>query len=355
MNKLLKIMGWNIENYGTSKHSSHGTQLNNFIAQVINENEVDIAAFSEMRSNLAATIGTEIASRLDTLQGLAAGTWRSQPSIQFVPGRLEQYLFVWNSDVTTTYNGATHPATGNAIAFQWLFDDPNKPGKKIGFPRQIKGDRPPYLGYFQKTDSNAKNRQVLVAVMHSPGPGFQPDTKSAAKNMARITEFREKGDTCVVVGDFNVKYQTDQTVAHSYGEAAFGSFIASSFSQAMNPIDAATSLIDAAYWTTAPAMVAGDYQNQPYDQVFFRTTGASPPTVPPGNLQYDANNGVYTDDVIQDCINTEYLATLLAAIADTYSGNAIGTTVYGNDINSAFVDYRRYVSDHLPVFIQVDE
>lgn len=64
MAKLLTVMGWNIENFGTAKHNSHGAQLIEFIAQVINQNQVDIAAFSEMRSNLAGPIGTALATRL---------------------------------------------------------------------------------------------------------------------------------------------------------------------------------------------------------------------------------------------------------------------------------------------------
>ncbi len=349
MARLLTVMGWNIENFGTAKHNSHGAQLIEFIAQVINQNQVDIAAFSEMRSNLAGPIGTALATRLDNIQALAAGTWHSRASIQMVPKRLEQYLFVWNSNVATTYNGAPDPVTGvaNSVPFQWLYNNPAPPPARIGFPRQITGDRSPFLGYFQATDSHAAVRQVLVAVMHSPEPGFWKDTRDAARNIARITEFNNNGETCVIVGDFNVKYQSDAAVVNSRGAGAFGNLVAANFVQAMNPVDAATSLIKAVHWVPPPAMVAGNYQNQPFDQAFFRTTA---PAGAPLNHQ-----PAYTDDVIQDCIGGNYLEAPLGAIADTAIGNPPGTTVYGANINNAFVDYRNYVSDHLPVFIQVDD
>lgn len=350
MPKLLTVMGWNIENFGTSKYNSHGTELIEFIAQVINQNQVEIAAFSEMRSNLGATIGAALATELDNIQALPAGTWQSQASIQMVPNRLEQYLFVWNSNVATTYNGTVHPVTAAPTPFQWLYANPAPPPPRIGFPRQLTSDRSPFLGYFQKTDSNAVVRQVLVAVMHSPEPGFRKNTRDAAKNMATVNEFLNNGDTCVLVGDFNVKYQSDASVVNSYGEAAFDDLINANFDQAMNPIDMETSLIKAVHFIPPPAMVAADYQNQPYDQVFFRTTavaGGAP-------LQYQAAN-CYCDDVITDCLAGQYLTGFLGAIDDAYTGNAAGTKVYGANLNDAFVDYRNYVSDHLPVFIQVDE
>lgn len=350
MAKLLTVMGWNIENFGTSKYNSHGQRLINFIAQVIHQNQVDIAAFSEMRSNLAGPIGTAIAARLDNIQALAAGTWHSQASIQMVPKRLEQYLFVWNSNVATTYNGAPDPVTGvaNSVPFQWLYNNPAPPPARIGFPRQITGDRPPFSGYFQATDSHAAVRQVLVAVMHSAEPGFRKDTRDAARNIALITEFNNNGETCVLVGDFNVKYQSDAAVVNSLGAGAFGNLVAANFVQAMNPIDMETSLIKAVHFIPPPAMVAADYQNQPYDQVFFRTTAAV------GGVALN-HQPAYCDDVIPDCLAGQYLTGLLGAIHDTVNGNPIGTRAYGANLNDAFVDYRHYVSDHLPVFIQVDD
>ncbi len=52
----INVLFWNIENYGTSKHkaSNGGKELYAFIVEVLKRNEVHIAGFAEIRSNLGA-------------------------------------------------------------------------------------------------------------------------------------------------------------------------------------------------------------------------------------------------------------------------------------------------------------
>lgn len=348
----LTIMGWNIENFGTSKYHSHGPELVKFIAKVMDKNAVALAGFSELRSSLGKKISDGIAKELNTMQ--AVTSWKAQSSPKFGKNRWEEYAMVWNSAKLSTYNGNT--ATTPNSAFQAAFVDPANAPKLLGFPRQSKVDRPPFAGYFQAPDSKNVQRKFVFAIMHSPGPGYFPNVRDAARNMAQVAEFKKVGESCVIIGDFNVTYSTDQAVANSNGDSAFSNLVAANLRQVIDPIDVETSLIKAA---TLTPWVDQAYYAQPYDQVFLRLDNVTPA------LKLDA---AFQDDLIVECVNsgwkstttgaTGYLEPFLGAIADAYSGNTPGTTKYAKtttDMNNAFIAFRRRVSDHLPVFAIIKE
>ena len=345
----LTIMGWNIENFGTSKYTSHGTELIKFVAKVIDNNSVVLAGFSELRSSLGKKISDGIAAQLNTMQ--AVTSWKAKASPQFGKNRLEEYAIVWNSAKLSTYNGNT--ATNPNSAFQSAFKDPANAPKLLGFPRQSKLDRPPFAGYFQAPDSNNVQRKFIFAIMHSPGPGYFPNVRDAAKNMAQVAEFKKAGETCVIMGDFNVSYSTNQTTNNSYGNLAFSDLVTANLKQVIDPIDVETSLIKAA---TLTPWIDKAYFNQPYDQVFLRLDNVTPA------LKLDA---AYQDDLIEECVTggwsgaaTGYLEPFLGEITDAFSGNTKGTTKYAKTntgINDAFIAFRRRVSDHMPVFAIIKE
>jgi len=346
----LTIMGWNIENVGTSKYTSHGPELIKFVAKVMDTNAVALAGFSELRSGLGKKISDDIAKELNTMQSVT--TWKAQASPKFGKNRWEEYAIVWDSAKLSTYNG--NAATTPNSAFQTAFVDPasaSKP-KLLGFPRQSKLDRPPFAGYFQASDSNNVQRKFVFAIMHSPGPGYFPNVRDAARNMAQVAEFKKAGESCVIMGDFNVKSSTDQSVTNSYGDLAFSNLVTANLRQVIEPIDVETSLIKATILTSWDDKA---YLNQPYDQVFLRWDNVTP------TLTDDA----YQDDLIEECVTsgwsstaTGYLEPFLGAITDAYSGNTHGTTKYAKTttgINNAFIAFRRRVSDHMPVFAIVKE
>lgn len=321
-------MGWNVENFGTSKYQKKngGQELIEFIAEVITHNNVDVAGFSEIRSNLGDKIGADLKAAIAAAGG--GLNWDCKPSPQFGKKRWEQYLFVWNKSTIDTY-GAT--------PFQHRFLDPTDPNHKpIGFPRQAAADRPPFLGYFQAKAGSQK--KLLIAIMHSPGPDSVRTPHKTAQAMAKVSEFKTQGDTCILLGDFNVKKSVDAAVAGTNGKDAFGNLVTAlpqPLDQLLNN-NLETSLISSkgAFLNMAPQ----DCFNEPYDQIFFRRSA----TVTPQNHAMD--------DLIQDA-RGGYLEPRLGAIEGKISNAA--PVVYPA-IENAFEAYRIYVSDYMPVLVDAN-
>lgn len=332
MPKLFTAMAWNIENYGASKYkkTAGGPELLDLIQQVITNYNIDVIGFSEIRSNLGNDIGRKLTKRLNG--GPGGAPWTYEESAQYGKKRWEQYLFVWNTNVVTNYK-----------PFKDTFANPAPPPASIGFPRQKTTDRPPFLGYF-RTVAAAPNRDILVAVMHAPEPGFALNTRDAARNMATVTQFGTKGDSCVLMGDFNVKTNAVEATANSNGAAAFGPLInlaPDAFEQAMvnGGNEILTSLI--ARKTAWVGMAVGDYFNQPYDQIFVRDHAT---------ISYQ-NEGVY--DLVEDAVNGNFLEPSLVALWNAVTGNAIAN--FNAVVEDAFVAYRMCVSDHFPVAVEIHE
>ncbi|HPS91443.1 MAG TPA: hypothetical protein PKV33_04750 [Methanothrix sp.] len=326
MAKLVTVMGWNIENFGKSKFETKkgGRELIALIAEVMMHNNVDVAAFCEIRSRLGDDIGKEIKN---TLSKTAKKNWSYIFSSQFGAKRMEQYLFVWNEDVV------------GRLKSQEEFDDPAKPGKLLGFPKQSKIDRPPFLCYF---NIKSKNKEVLIAMMHSPAPTPTSGPRDAANCLANVKEFKTEGTTCIIMGDFNVSVSVNASSPGTPGAYAFGPLVTTANFEQLLPDDSQSSLIsrNAAF----VGMIIDDCRSQPYDQLFFRNNP----------ILTHSNEGV--EELISECItpplplNKGYIAAKLSDINKKRLGNP--QTTY-TKVEDAFIDFRYFVSDHFPVIVQI--
>lgn len=332
----LVFMAWNIENFGATKYrtSNGGPELISLIAKVMALNRVSIAGFSEMRGNRAEQIGRDLVSVLDGLT--SANRWKSQASKQFVAGRLEQYLFVWDSQEVT-------PAvTPHSDAFQYEFATALGSTTKIGFPRLSSLDRPPYLGKFRTVA--APIIDIPTAVFHAPAPGN--NVHAACQRLAAVSEFKQNAEACVVMGDFNVKTNANQQAPHSNGQAEFSALVQEGFQQLLVPnnaiTDVKTSLV--ARKSSSPAMTADDCRSQPYDHIFLRKPTRNPPTT----ITVSADGMA---DLITDCLPGNYLESYLVNLQTVREG---GPQPAYRSIAEAFVPFRRYVSDHLPVRFKLE-
>ncbi|MCR8548678.1 hypothetical protein M4578_12635 [Salipiger sp. P9] len=346
----LTIMSWNIQTLGTSKLNKRpgGAELLRLIAKVVHNSKCQIAAFCEMRSQLGGYIGTEVAKHLHALNGTTWAHEATDPKIQLGTGK-EQYLFMWNTALVDK-------STAHAAAFQLDFQDPAT-GKLIGFPRQKKSDRPPFLGRFKVSPPGGTAREIRIAVFHAPGPGYQNGVARAAQGMAAVTEFREEGYQCLLVGDFNVKVSTVAVPApgtQTRGSKAFGPLVArmapppgagpaaNAFVQLLDN-NQETSLTT--YQQAFPGMLRGDCRSAPYDQVFHREVGAAAGA----GIEY----GI--EDLIEDALPVPAGTNTLAAelLALRHKQPALSHLAHYTSVEEAFVDFRRLVSDHLPVVVEI--
>lgn len=325
----LDFMGWNIENFGDTKYkiTNGREELLTFVAEVIIKNNVAVAGFSEIRSNRAEEIGKTLVAILD--RG-TSGVWAFKKSDQFVSNRLEQYLFVWDTNQV------------NAGVFQHKFVDTKatKQGALIGFPRQATKDRPPYLTIFTSTATPLIT--VSTVIFHAPEPSFALNVNDGCKRLADIVEINNATEASIVMGDFNVKSVAKQSINGSPGNKAFSAIVAKGFIQALDdPTHTDTVLTSLkAYTYASSTMTASCYQSQPYDHIFVRLPTPNQHTI----VQRDAG----ADELISDCLGGSDLGILLKALENKRNGRA--PNIY-TSVASAFVPFRRFVSDHLPVLV----
>lgn len=325
----LDFMGWNIENFGHTKYKKTNgrEELLTFVAEVITKNNVAVAGFSEMRSNRAEKIGKKLAAILNRGPSSA---WTFEKSAQFVNNRLEQYLFVWDTNQVT------------AGVFQHKFVDTKATtlGALIGFPRQATKDRPPYLTIF--TSTATPSIKVSTVIFHAPEPSFAKNVNDGCTRLADIVEINKATEASIVMGDFNVKSVAKQSINGSSGYKAFSAIVAKGFIQALDdPTHNDTVLTSLkAYTYASSTMTASCYQSQPYDHIFVRLPVPNPCAI----VQINAG----ADELISDCLGSNKLGSLLKALEKKRTGSAPRTY---RTVESAFVPFRRFVSDHLPVLV----
>jgi endonuclease/exonuclease/phosphatase family protein len=315
MAQAVRVLGWNIENYGVGKDFLAGDDLIKFIAEVIRSKTIDIAAICEMRQDWADKIGLRLKKEL-------GGKWEHFASEAFVPGRNEEYLFVWNGATV-----ANQKISGTKAGFQDAFFDQ---GKKIGF-RLLTKDRPPVMGEFTAVTSKGKLR---VSVLHSPEPKSKLDPRDAARNLATVAELRPKKMASVIVGDFNVK-KSAKAADGNYGWPAFDDLVTAGFAQLLAN-DELTSLRSRKRKNIAKP---GDCVSQPYDQIFVWTD----------KVATHANPKV--EDLVADAlIPNSAIAKALLPLLNKLGKNAskIGSCA------EAFEAYRNMVSDHYPVSVTIN-
>lgn len=321
----ITVMYWNIQVYGLAKHNSHGPELISFIAQVIENYGVDVICMNEMRGGQATVIGLDLRNELSNI-GRAAN-WQSQASPIYSTNN-EEYVFVWRTGAVTNYQ-----------AFQGQYLD--NQGNVIGFPNGPNTDRPPYLGYF-RTVANPQ-RNILIAGFHAPRPGWWLGVRNGNRNLARVQEFATQGHICLIMGDTNIAFDNDVATPNSRGAdawAAQGFNLAGGggrFTQLIANDN--SSLID--YNQAWNGMTINDCYSEPYDQLFIRHNPAT------GNT---SSANPLTLELIAECMNANYLESYLDDIESVVIGMSPGGYPAVED---AFVAYRRWVSDHMPVIVDI--
>jgi len=330
----ITVMAWNIENLGDVKLDPNraGDALVDYIANVVSYNEADIVAIQEVRSNMGADLVQRLAAELDGYT--SPNVWKGQESPQFCNQRLEQYVFLWDTRKVDLYSVAINGTPGS-FQYQYAnpnFGQPNQP-QWLGFPKQIASNRPPYLAYFQTVQ--APNVQIPVAVFHAPGPGYWIGVRDACKNLAQVTEFATQGHSLVIMGDFNVKSDNSVSVAGSFGEQAYGPLAgaAGTFTQLLE--DVLSSLIKLKSATIG--MTIADAYSQPYDTIFLRK-----------NTNNIASLGEGIDELLEESLNGNLSGSL-----EEIEGQLNGMKPIYTNPADVFHDYRLYVSDHVPIVVEI--
>lgn len=348
----VRYMAWNIQVFGPSKctEANGYTELIQLIGQVMLHYDVTALAICEVRGDWGADIGERLKTYLCTTQSVAAGTWDSEPSIKFINGFHEQYLFVWDTRRLGLYNDS----------FLWDFHTAAAPTKVIGFPRKKTRNRSPFLAYFCSIDAPVVN--LPCAMFHAPKPEDFDDIRDAFKKMATADELLSPAtDCCVVMGDTNVPAVANSLVDGSNGKLVFGPMLNVDFTQlipGVPAVDVRTSLKAAA---SAPAIHnADDAYSEPYDTMLFRAPAAPlGPPPPPGDPPPPAVTPVTPSnarrcDLITDCTGANYLGAYLRALHTKRDPSTVPATATYTTFAAAFTPFRQFVSDHVPVITQLD-
>lgn len=313
-----RVLGWNVENYGMSKDKKCGDALIDFIAEVIRKKDVKVAAFSEIRSDRAEKIGERLKAKLDKL----GGTWAFHPSQAWGVKRWEQYLFVWDTSVVT----ANTPAD-----FQDEITDDK--GSQIGFWRLTK-DRPPFIAKFTTVNLNIP---MSIAIMHSPAPQPWTYPRDAAKALALVPGLQDPARTTVLLGDFNVAFDAQQSTVGQYGEAAFTELVKIGLEQIL-PDMMDSSLIGRG-WIPADL---DSCRSSPYDQIFARAGAPAPTFVDPA-----------VENLIEDVCAPAQDVDIEQALIKLHNQGFGSSQVSPMDLETAFKAYRELVSDHLPISVGI--
>lgn len=380
----ITVMCWNIENLGSKKYKvgqPGSNELIKLIAAVIMQNKASIVGLLEIRDNNGSTIVNQLKSELDNKAG-ARGRWNGQWSKQLVPGRQEQYVFVWDQAKVTTYNSfqvefsnplrevyddakkkarispiQTPDQRGDAAVKEYVLSfeggadhstaeskaskttrtshvrTPNRPPRLLGFPKQehsTGGDRPPYLGYFQTVPTPTSSRvvKIPIAIFHAPGPGAAPPR--SCNQLAYVKEFYS-GDTCLIMGDFNIDTTGYTSPSNPPG---FGNLVHHHFSPQLNTVKSSLKI------SKSTVTYEDDCYAHAYDNAFFRTNTAGISTL----------NGKI-NKLIAECLSGSYLENYLKDLENKKVTPATRTGY--SLVEDAFPVFRTYVSDHMPAVIEV--
>ncbi|HYH67482.1 MAG TPA: endonuclease/exonuclease/phosphatase family protein [Urbifossiella sp.] len=320
----VSVMSWNIENFGQGKFR---TQMTDVVANVIFKYAPVVVAIMEVRSNIGAQLGTRLCTTLAGLDATKTAKWDYQASPQYGT-RLEQYLWLWRSDkvaVTKTQFKDTWPVSVTVGTKKQIVN--------LGFPRQKTTDHPPYLGFF-----TFKNKAgVPMSVLHAPGPSYMPNVVKAVANQAQISDFTGAA-AGALMGDFNI---SPSDPAGGNGLKGFGPVVALGYVQKI--VNTYTSLNRVP--APDPNLTTAQMFSSQFDNLLLKPTGAA------------AAGDVI--DVVDDAIKP--LANGNAGIANALrtwayfkvNGTAGKVTAFAN-VYEGFASYRKIVSDHFPVIVDVN-
>ncbi|MCB0375290.1 MAG: hypothetical protein KDD04_05165, partial [Sinomicrobium sp.] len=206
MPTTIKLMNWNIEQFGESRAAREGTYQR--IAQIINNNTPDLISVIELKTQIPAT-AVDIANTL--LQHMP-GKYRYILSYQNL---LEMYLFIYDSSklvplclpcgITQVVNNgfqglAFHLADGLSTTL-----DPNNPEILCNyFPlmeHSNRDTRPPAAGFFQLKDRPADFFALLA--WHNAAGKYLHDQQITIEKLP-VSEMRDMSRTDYIQNGFRV-------------------------------------------------------------------------------------------------------------------------------------------------------
>jgi hypothetical protein len=325
MAKTVRIMSWNMHDWGGPSRSE--PELADLITEVIALWQIRLAAILEVRSNTGAFWGAYIAANLNTrIQGTSWGFKESgQTGV-----KKEQVLYLYDKNVFTGSN--FFPLATDVANMRLYVDAANQ---AVGFPYfgQVNTSyypyqsNPPFRGTFTETTTN---RALPVYAFHA-------DSNMAwgilgCKKLADISDIGTAARG-LVMGDFNI---TPSDVQAGNGQAAFTPLaITRGYTQQIINNDK-TSLRK--YQSAFNGMTFQDCLSEPYDNFFIKAGGL-------GVGNYDI------PDVISECVTGGALAAKFGAYLKAKLNLPAAPAC--PDVKTAFENFRHYVSDHLPILLEV--
>jgi endonuclease/exonuclease/phosphatase family metal-dependent hydrolase len=325
MAKTLKVLSWNIQNWGGPARNYQ--KLDDFIVRAIDMWGADIVGIMEVRANRGAALGQYLCQQLDALN--LGQAWAFSASGQ-LGGRREQYLFLWNTNVVTGSN--FFPTLADVTNKTVYADTANM---AVGFPQFGQAtsavypyaSRPPFRGEFKELTTN---KTLPIYLFHADSAYVA--ARDGAKAIARVREI-VNGARGLVMGDFNI---TPSDLNSQHGANSFNDLATTRGYSQKFTANEKTSLKK--YQSAVANMTAADCLLEPYDNFFLKLGGftASAPAV--GNL-------------IADCVTPQQMATHLGDYVKQRL-NLQARPGYP-DVTSAFSHFAHYVSDHLPIVIDI--
>jgi hypothetical protein len=354
-------MFWNLGGLNQQLAVKAGFAYIQFLATVMEQNNVALIGFSGIRSGLGRALSEGLVAELGN-RVKSAMVWNSLGSPGLGAGRNEQYLFVWNMKVFTScaFDGSTD---------YWRYEFPLPGGQQgnYGFPRPTSQspDMPPFAMYFQLMGSTSR---LPVTLFHAPdwtlGSTLGQGIAIACNNIAQIPTF-DLGQGGLLMGTFNVPADDDVTVTGSNGAGVFGVLAGPNGKYTQLLANEPTQLSDTAAVAAAIIPLSGESMDeddedevmdlavvQPSENIFFRRNGttnglACTNTRVPELL--NDNLGTLND---QDQRVRAPLAPALAYIELNVVGRE-NVTAGPDDsyykLDDAFAVYRNFVSASLPI------
>jgi hypothetical protein len=323
--KKVRILSWNMMNWGGPQRNQ--TTLADFVAAVISLWQADLAAILEVRSNSGGTLGAHLVNELNSLR--MGSSWAHKESGQ-TGVKKEQVLYLYDTNVFTASN--FFPLAADVANKTRYLDTANQP---VGFPQfgQVNTScypylsNPPFRGTFKEKTTNA---ELPVYTFHADSVMVWGIT--GCQRLAEIKEVRTAARG-LVMGDFNI---TPSDVQSGNGQTAFTP-LAITYGYAQQIINNDKTSLKT-YQSAFNGMTFQQCLSEPYDNFFIKAGGF---TV--GN--YDIPN-VLAECVQGGDLEHEFAAYLKAKLSLQAAPVCL-------DIKTAFENFRHYVSDHLPIILEV--
>lgn len=344
----INIMSWNIENLGAKKlgyNLKYNSKIRvnpgnlvfeyfcNYVASIIFYEDIDILGIMEVRGNFGNHLGHGIVESIKNNFGLDA--YDSFASQQSNDKRKEQYLFIWKKEIQVDKNLFTS-APINVLD-----------GKEMHYFPLLR-DRGPFMGIFGLPYSG-DIIQLPIVMFHARGPGSIPEAGNEL--LAYIGNLYPDlfPHGALVMGDFNIS----PSPIKSRNRAAIRSFQLLSENIDMDAqitgrnknIHPLTSLKPVRF---DPQDDIDSIFSKDFDNFYFRLN--VPHTRILGSmenmlLRSIPNSGIYNHEIDQNFCT--YLCT-------RYRNSPTIISAIYSDLRSLFSDWRRNISDHMPVILRIE-